>query len=90
MIYLTDGIALTADRDQYVVGTPKERLVEGNKTIMMKNPRYFSNLSNALDEAVSQAVRLKIEDESITTLRDVVSEQKRLQEHFAEQIKHLR
>lgn len=79
MIILTDEIAMTADRQQYIIGElKKDRL---------RNCQYFTKLENALQEAVRIAVRLGVADGRITELRQVVAEQARLEQEFSEKLK---
>ena len=76
MIYLTDEIALTADSIQYIVGKPVQRPGKG---VEMQNPKYYHKLSAALQQAVT--------DNRITELRQIVTEQARLEQEFSEKLK---
>lgn len=79
MIILADDIAMTADRQQYIIGElKKDRL---------RNCQYFTKLENALQEAVRISVRLGVADGSITELRQIVAEQARLEQEFSEKLK---
>lgn len=54
MIQLTEKLAVTADKYQYIVGTPRERLRsrgEGTETVMI-DPAYCKTLAQALRVAV--------------------------------------
>jgi hypothetical protein len=79
MIILTDEIAMTANRRQYTIGNP----CKGG----LNDKQYFTRLENALQEAVRIAVRLEIADGSITELRQIVTEQARLEQEFSEKLK---
>ena len=79
MIILTDDIAMTADRQQYIIGElKKDRL---------RNCKYFTKLEIALQEAVRISVRLGVADGRITELRQIVTEQARLEQEFSEKLK---
>lgn len=79
MIILTEEIAMTAYRKQYILGNP----CNGR----LSNKQYFTKLENALQEAVRIAVRLDVADGRITELRQVVAEQARLEQAFSEKLK---
>lgn len=79
MIILTDEIAMTANRRQYTIGNP----CKGG----LNDKQYFTRLENALQEAVRIAVRLEIADGRITELRQIVTEQARLEQTFSEKLK---
>lgn len=79
MIILTDEIAMAANKRQYTIGKPYNgRLID---------KQYFTRFENALQEAVRIAVRLEIADGSITELRQIVTEQARLEQEFSEKLK---
>ena len=79
MIILTDEIAMAANKRQYTIGKPcNGRLID---------KQYFTRFENALQEAVRIAVRLEIADGSITELRQIVTEQARLEQEFSEKLK---
>lgn len=84
MIYLTDEIALTADSIQYIVGKPVQRPGKG---VEMQNPKYYHKLSAALQQAVTDCVRAGVADNRITELRQIVTEQARLEQEFSEKLK---
>jgi hypothetical protein len=90
MIRLTEQIAISADQHSYIVGRPRRRLVEGGESVTtMCKPRYYTSVTTALVEAVAQAMRDQVADGTITTLRQFIAEQKRLQDKFAELLKPL-
>lgn len=79
MVILTEEIAMSAERKQYIIGNP----YNGG----LSNRQYFTKLENALQEAVRIAVRLEIADGNITELRQIVIEQVRLEQEFSEKLK---
>lgn len=79
MIRLTDNLAITADDLQYIVGTPRQR---ADGRLVMRNPRYYTNLAQAVRAAVVRAVRQKVASEEITTLRGCIDEMERLTREF--------
>ena len=81
---LTDEIALTADSIQYIVGKPVQRPGKG---VEMQNPKYYHKLSAALQQAVTDCVRAGVADNRITELRQIVTEQARLEQEFSEKLK---
>lgn len=71
MIQLTEKLAVTADKYQYIVGTPRERLRsrgEGTETVMI-DPAYCKTLAQALRVAVSREMKRGVESGEIQTLR---------------------
>lgn len=79
MIQLTDKLAITADELQYIVGKPRRG---ADKALRMDNPRYYTNLAQAVRAAVVRAVRQKVASEEITTLRGCIDEMERLTREF--------
>ena len=53
----------------------------------MQNPKYYHKLSAALQQAVTDCVRAGVADERITELRQIVTEQARLEQEFSEKLK---
>ena len=84
MIYLTDEIALTADSMQYAVGKPVERPGKG---VEMRDSKYYLKLGAALQAVVADCVRAGVADGHITELRQIVTEQARLEQEFSEKLK---
>jgi len=90
MIKLSDDLVITSDDNQYIVGKPRERLgKKGQKYIECYNPRYYTTFSATLRHAVDIIMRQKVAKDEITTLRDYVSELKRVQDDIAEKLKPL-
>ena len=83
MIYLTEKIAVTADQHQYIVGKPR---LDARKGKMMDRPRYYTTLPSAVKGAVLQAMRDKVADDEITTLREFLVEYQRITDEFAKQL----
>lgn len=79
MIQLTPKIVINADRQQYIVGRPRERAY-GNSgdTLVVDKPTYHTTLASAVKSAIAFALRDGVADGTITTLREFVQEQKRL------------
>jgi hypothetical protein len=87
MIRLTDNLVITADEHQYIVGRPPERRDKaGNVSTEIKNPSYCTSLSSALKNAVMRAMREGVAANKITTLRQYLDEQQRLQDSFERSI----
>lgn len=84
MIYLTDEVAVTADDMQYIVGRP---YTTPSGAVKIKNPKYYHNLNDALQQAVADCIRASVADSCITELRQVVAEQARLEQAFSEKLK---
>lgn len=90
MIQLTDKIAVTADENQYIVGRPRQKTDEnGKETVRINNPCYYTTLAAAVKSVVAQAMRDNVADGSITTLRDFLTEQRRLQAEFTKLLEPL-
>ena len=90
MIQLTDKIAIAADEHQYIVGKPTQRQAkDGTSRTRINNPRYYTTLATALESAVSLSLRNGVSDGTITTLRDLIAEQKRIQDEFTRLIEPL-
>lgn len=84
MIQLTDKIVVTADEHQFIVGRPRQRTrKDGNQAIGIDSPSYFTSLSNAVKFAVTQSMRDSVANGTITTLREFIAEQERVQNEFA-------
>lgn len=90
MIKLTENLAITADKNQYIVFTPGQRRAkDGNMRTAWKDPQYYSKLSTTLKQAIARAVREKTASEEITTLRELVAEQQCIQDDFAKLLEPL-
>lgn len=76
MIQLINGLVMTADENQYIVGQPRQRADKGT---VLSNPRYYPTVAQAVSATLARAVRQGVADGSITTLRQFIQEQERLQ-----------
>ena len=81
---LTDEIGITADSMQYIVGKPTQ---QPGKAPTMAKARYYVDLGAALRAVVADCVRAGVADGSITELRQIVTEQARLEQEFSEKLK---
>lgn len=83
MIQLTKDLAMSADENQYIVGTLNKKRCEGVqgecKANKLLNTRYYPTVAQAVAGALRRAVRQGVADGSITTLRQFIQEQERLQ-----------
>lgn len=86
MIQLTDNLAITADDMQYIVCTPRQR---PDGRLIMRNPRYYPNLAQAVQYAAVRALRQKVANEEITTLRGCIDEMEHLTREFQKLIEPL-
>lgn len=86
MIQLTDNVAVTADQYQYIVGTPRTR---PDKGITINKPRYYTTLAGAVKGALSQALRDKVADGTITTLRGWLDEYQKITNEFTKRLEPL-
>ena len=86
MIQLTDNLVVTADQYQYIVGTPRTR---PDKGITIDKPRYYTTLAGAVKAAVSQAMRDKVADGTITTLRGWLDEYQKITDEFTKRLEPL-
>lgn len=86
MIQLTDNLVVTADQYQYIVGTPRTR---PDKGITIDKPRYYTTLAGAVKAAVSQAMRDKVADGTITTLRGWLDEYQKITNEFTKRLEPL-
>ena len=86
MIQLTDTLALTADEHNYIVGKPRGNVSKGS---LLSSPSYFTNITQAVLYAVSQAMRERVAKNQVTTLEQFAEEQSRLQADFMRKIERL-
>lgn len=86
MIQLTDNLVVTADQYQYIVGTPRTR---PDKGITIDKPRYYTTLAGAVKGTLSQALRDKVPDGTVTTLRGWLDEYQKITDEFTELVKPL-
>lgn len=90
MIKLTDKLSVSADGNQYTLGTPVTTTTKDGKTITtMRSPTYYTTMAGCLKAAASQALKHGVSDGEITTLRGFLSEEKRLQDEFAKLLEPL-
>ena len=89
MIQLTENLAVTADDLQYIVGRPIQRERNGSQVIEIRRPRYCPTLAGAVKYAVDQALRDKVAENEITTLREFLSEYHHINEEFRSLLKPL-
>lgn len=91
MIYLNERLAITADKYQYILGTPRERLRacgEGIETIMA-NPSYHRTLIQALRAAVQREMRRGVESGDIQSLRNYAEQLEAIANDLEAKIKPL-
>lgn len=83
MIQLINGLVMTADENQYIVGRLNESRRKaaqgGRKDKLILNPRYYPTVAQAVSAALVRVMRHGVADGSITTLRQFIQEQERLQ-----------
>ncbi len=88
MIKLTDNLAIVADEHQYIVGKPRHKTDKAGKVItVIDKPTYHTSLSTALKSAVAHAMREKVAEGTVTTLRGYLDELKQVQADFAALLK---
>lgn len=70
MIQLTEKLAVTSDKYQYILGTPREvaRKSGEGTTITMDNPRYFKTLAQVLRAAISHEMKRGVSTGELDTL----------------------
>lgn len=91
MIYLNERLAITADKYQYILGTPRERpraCGEGTETIMA-NPSYHRTLIQALRAAVQREMRRGVESGDIQSLRNYAEQLETIANDLEAKIKPL-
>lgn len=86
MIQLTDNLFVTADERNYIVGKPREKASKGS---LLLSPSYFTTITQAVRYAVSRALKEQVANNQITTLRQFVEEQERLQAEFIKKLEPL-
>ena len=79
MIELIGGYCIKSDRKQFIVGRVKKD-AEGHSRF--KDPRYFSKMPAAVEEALRRLMCEKVADGQITTLQQFLTEAKRLRGEF--------
>ena len=79
MTQLTKDLAMTADERCYIVGQPRQRPDKGT---VLDSPTYHATTAQAVRAAIQRTLRQGVADSSITTLRQFIQEQERLQTEF--------
>jgi len=74
MIQLTKRLVMKADKYCYIVGEPRQR---AGRALEIKEPRYYTTAAQAVHGALATAMRMAVEDEEVTTLREFIQEQER-------------
>lgn len=75
MIQLTKRLVMTADKHCYIVGEPRQRA--GNPQ-GIKEPKYYSTAAQAVKGALCTAMRMAVENNEVTTLREFIQKQEQL------------
>lgn len=87
MIQLTDKLAVTADNECYMVGKPVEKAgIGGEKAVYLKDPHYFTTMSQAARYAVSLALRQGVANDEITTLKEFQQKAAAMMEDFTRRL----
>ena len=86
MIELIGGYCIKSDRKQFIVGRVKKD-AEGH--FRFKDPRYFSKMPAAVEEALRRLMCEKVADGRITTLQQFISEMGKLRDEINQKIKLL-
>ena len=76
MIELLNGLVLIADERCYIVGKPRQK---PDKGIAIDQPTYHTSVAQAAQSALDRTMRQHVKDGSITTLRQFIEEQAKLQ-----------
>ena len=86
MIQLTKELWLKADDSCYIVGKLntqcRKETQGGRKARGLNNPTYYTTMAQAVSGACARALRQGVADGTITTLREFIQEQERLQAEF--------
>ena len=75
MIQLTKRLVMTADKHCYMVGEPLQR---AGRPQGIKEPKYYSTAAQAVKGALSMAMRMAVQDNEVTTLREFIHKQEQL------------
>lgn len=82
MIQLIDGLVMTADENSYIVGQVNEQRSEDERGVSKAQKlmwsKYYPTAAQAVSAALARALRRRVADGSITTLREFIQEQERL------------
>lgn len=79
MIELGNGLVLTADEHCFIVGKPRKSRGKGCE---IQNPTYYTTAEQAVHGTLLRAMRQAVADGSITTLREFLATQEKLQAEF--------
>lgn len=79
MIQLTKDLWMDADEHCYIVGKPRQI---ADKVVRLDKPTYYTTMAQAVSGACARALRQGVADGTITTLREFIQEQERLQAEF--------
>ncbi len=82
MIYLTENLYIQADKNQYVLGEPRQTARNGTPCVKMENPSFYTTIGAAVQGAVRRAMREGVVNNTITTLQDFIATQQRTIEEF--------
>lgn len=91
MLWLNERLAITADKYQYIIGTPRERprsRGEGMETVML-DPAYCRTLAQALRVAVSREMKRGVESGELNTLSSFAQKLKEITADFEAKISRL-
>lgn len=91
MIYLNERLAITADKYQYILGTPRERVSRDGKSteIALSNPSYHRTLAQALKAAIAREMRRSVENDEIQTLGAFAQRLEAVTSDFEKQIEKI-
>lgn len=79
MIQPTKDLWMDADEHCYIVGKPRQ---SADKVVRLDKPTYYTTMAQAVSGACARAMRQGVADGNITTLREFIQEQERLQAEF--------
>ena len=79
IIQLTPNLAMIADDHCFIVGKPR---IKSGSPIKIEKPRYYTTVAQAVRGALQQAMREKVQNSEITTLRQFIERQEVLQKEF--------
>ena len=70
---------MIADDHCFIVGKPR---IKSGSLIKIEKPRYYTTVAQAVRGALQQAMREKVQNSEITTLRQFIERQEVLQKEF--------
>ena len=83
MIELPEGLVIISDEHCYIVGNPRKSRGKG---VEIKNPKYYAHIDQAIQGALALILRLKVKNKEITTLRQFLDEQARLNQELRDML----